>query len=121
MQSVTTVIVMLVLMFSRVRSRNMFQNDESPFDTSKCSLHPKLTAEIKTYQSTADAIYNEATRLSLKGETYKELEMFVDTFGPRPSGSTALDRSLTYLEQKLRNIGLNKVHSEPVAIPAVKR
>ena len=91
------------------------------FDTSPCSLSKSLVNEIKSYQSIANEIYEMATEKSFKGKSYKDLEVFSDSFQPRLSGSKALEKALDFILTKLRLDGRSNVHDETVKVPKVNR
>ena len=91
------------------------------FNSSTCSLSPSIVAEIRSYKAVANSIFNEATKNSFKHKTFKDLRSFVNRFGPRPTGSVQLERSLTFLQRKLTGIGLTNVHSEAVIVPKLVR
>jgi len=92
-----------------------------PFDTANCSLSSSLLSEISEYKSIAKAIYREITEGSSRNETYMELAQFVETFGARLSGSTSLENSLAYMEEKLQSLGLENVHSEQASVYKLER
>lgn len=82
-----------------------------------CQLPQSLLNEINSYEPVVRAIINEALNGSFKGSTWNELAYFTDTFGPRPSGSEALERSIDYVLNKSIEYGLENVHGEPVTVP----
>jgi len=110
----------IILLFSATNGKSPFEYG-TPFDTSKCSLPESLKAEIQGYQTLATNIFKEATQRSLKGKSYRDLQYFVDTFGPRPSGSAQLNKSLNFLQRKLQRIGLTNVRAEQVLVPKMVR
>lgn len=52
-----------------------------------------------------------------KGQSWSRLSQFVDTIGPRISGSAALDNAVTYMTDAMVADRLDNVHSEAVTIP----
>lgn len=82
-----------------------------------CQLPQSLLNEINSYEPVVRTIINEALNGSFKGSTWNELAYFTDTFGPRPSGSEALERSIDYVLNKSIEYGLENVHGEPVTVP----
>ncbi|XP_017789701.1 PREDICTED: carboxypeptidase Q-like [Habropoda laboriosa] len=82
-----------------------------------CDLPKSLVQELESYKPFVQAIINETTLGSFKGTTWKELAYFVDKFGPRLSGSAALERSIDYVLNKSTEFGLENVHGEPVSVP----
>jgi len=67
----------------------------------------------KDYTYEADTIIKEA----LYGSRIHMLEYLCDTFGPRPSGSKALDLASDWLLSVMANDRLENVHSEGCMIP----
>jgi len=120
--TMSSVITFLTIIFLSNRSIRCSVFDRGVlFDTSKCSLEPALLTEIRSYKAIADQIFNEATQTSFKHKTYKDLRYFVNTFGSRPNGDVRLERSLNFLQRKLRGLGMSNVHSESVRIPKLIR
>ncbi|XP_033339469.1 carboxypeptidase Q isoform X2 [Megalopta genalis] len=54
---------------------------------------------------------------SFKGVTWYELANFVDTFGPRFTGTKTLEKAIDYVLNKSLEFGLENVHGEPVSVP----
>eukprot|EP00002_Diphylleia_rotans_P012344 TRINITY_DN2415_c0_g1_i1.p1 TRINITY_DN2415_c0_g1~~TRINITY_DN2415_c0_g1_i1.p1 ORF type:complete len:466 (-),score=100.91 TRINITY_DN2415_c0_g1_i1:182-1579(-) len=71
----------------------------------------------KDYSFEANAIIKEA----LYGSRIHLLEYLCDTFGPRPSGSKALDLASDWLLEQMRLDRLENVHSENCTIPHWER
>lgn len=82
-----------------------------------CQLPQSLLHEIDSYEPVVRAIMNEALNGSFKGTTWNELAYFTDKFGPRPTGSEELERSIDYVLNKSIEYGLENVHGEPVTVP----
>lgn len=75
-------------------------------------LPRKLVQEIRSYQPVVDKIIDTLVHGDEQNVTYNELAKFVDTFGPRPSGSKSLEDSIDYMFDMLRGQGLDFVHTE---------
>ena len=82
-----------------------------------CKLPGPLLHEIDSYKIIVRAIINEALNGSFKESTWNELAYFTDRFGPRPSGSEALEHSIDYVLNKSMEYGLENVHGESVTVP----
>lgn len=82
-----------------------------------CQLPQSLLNEIDSYKPVVRAIMNEALNGSFKGTTWNELAYFTDTFGPRPTGSEALELSIDYVLDKSIEYELDNVHGESVTVP----
>lgn len=87
------------------------------FDTSECSLKPELREEIHSYKEIVNKIILESTKGQFRGKTFVDLAYFVDKFGPRISGSDALEEAITYLGDLMTKTGLSNVHEENATIP----
>ncbi|XP_076183179.1 carboxypeptidase Q-like [Ptiloglossa arizonensis] len=86
-------------------------------DINKCNLSTKLIQEIDSYGPRIESIINETISGPFKGTTWKELSYFVDTFGPRLTGTKVLEKSIDYVLNKSFEFGLENIHGEPVAVP----
>lgn len=82
-----------------------------------CNLSPKLLEEIHSYGPLVQTIINETLSGSFKGTTWYELANFVDTFGPRFTGTKTLEKAIDYVLNKSIEFGLENVHGEPVSVP----
>ncbi|XP_078040367.1 carboxypeptidase Q-like [Augochlora pura] len=82
-----------------------------------CNLSPKLLEEIQSYAPLVQSIINETLTGSFKGVTWYELANFVDTFGPRFTGTKTLESAIDYVLNKSVEFGLENVHGEPVSVP----
>lgn len=89
--------------------------DDYTCDASRV-LPEKLVKEIRSYAPVVNKIIETVVRGPEQNVTYDELAKFVDTFGPRPSGSKALEDSIDYMFDLLRAQGLDFVHPENVTI-----
>ncbi|CAG7721426.1 unnamed protein product [Allacma fusca] len=82
-----------------------------------CNLHPLLKVEIASYRPDVERIVREVLEGESKGRAYKELGKFVDLFGARVSGSKALEDSIDYMLDQMKQNGLQNVHGEEVIVP----
>ncbi|CAG7719432.1 unnamed protein product [Allacma fusca] len=82
-----------------------------------CNLSPILKAEIVSYRPAVETIVREVLDGESKGRAYKELGKFVDLFGARVSGSKALEDSIDYMLDQMKQNGLQNVHGEEVVVP----
>lgn len=82
----------------------------------ECNLSQELVEEIANYTSVANRII-EAALGEYANVTYNTLAEFVDTFGPRMTGSQALDDSIDFLVKNLTAAGLENVHTEEASVP----
>lgn len=85
--------------------------------TVECNLDPQIVQEIANYKTIADTIISEVLQGSFKGKAYDDLEHFVDTFGPRFSGTATLEKAIYFMLDRMRDIGLENVHGENASIP----
>lgn len=83
----------------------------------KCNLTSKLKNEIRSYAPIVNRIIWSAVSGPSKGQTWKELANFVDTFGSRIAGSQNLENAIDYMLNKSVTYGLENVHGEPVQVP----
>ncbi|NNF03861.1 MAG: peptidase M28 family protein, partial [Rhodothermales bacterium] len=79
---------------------------------------PLSATEVETlverYRSDADEIIAAAMKDSL---SWDRLAYLTDTFGPRFSGSEALERAIDWILDEMTADGLAKVRGEPVMVP----
>ena len=68
----------------------------------------------KKFQKNSNLIIDKAMADS---EGYELLGEMLDTFGPRFSGSTNLEKSLEWIIVEMKKDGLDKVHGEKVMVP----
>ncbi|MBB4638602.1 M28 family metallopeptidase [Longimicrobium terrae] len=66
------------------------------------------------YQARADSLIRGATRDSTAWNRMAEL---VDRFGPRFSGTPELEQAIDWVVARMREDGLENVHTEPVMVP----
>jgi carboxypeptidase Q len=68
-----------------------------------------------------DAIRPAAARLIAESQrtdfAWQRLAVLTDTFGPRLSGSDALERAIDWAVAEMKKDGLENVHKEPVMVP----
>ncbi|KAK2588607.1 hypothetical protein KPH14_006376 [Odynerus spinipes] len=86
-------------------------------EADECNLPNNLINEIRAHAPLVRNIINEAISGSFKGRTWQELDNFVDTFGPRLTGTQTLEDSIDYVLNKSVSYGLENVHGEIVKIP----
>lgn len=72
------------------------------------------TAWVDAYRAAADRIIDAALADSA---AYERLGTLVDTFGPRLSGSEALERAIDWVLAEMKTDGLENVRGEPVMVP----
>lgn len=94
---------------------NAYSSWENEID--ECNLPSDLINEIKAHEPKVQNILYEAINGSFKGQTWEQLGDFVDTFGPRFSGTQALEDSIDYVLNKSDIFGLENVHGEIVKVP----
>lgn len=87
----------------------------------KCALPKNLLNEIASYQPIVDRIATEILAGEFAGDTWNSLAIFIDKFGPRMSGTKALEDSIDYMVAKLNEVGLENVHTENATIPRWQR
>lgn len=87
------------------------------FNPDECTLSEEQKGEIQKYQSVVDQIMEASMDGDFKGKTYQDLAYFVDKFGPRVSGSEALEEAITWLGEQMKNSGLGNVHDEEATVP----
>ncbi|KAG7308380.1 hypothetical protein JYU34_005577 [Plutella xylostella] len=83
----------------------------------KCELSEELKTEIASYDSVVNDIIDFAVSGPFKGRAYSELERFIDTFGPRPSGSEVLERAIDHVINITRAEDVRDVYTEEVQVP----
>ncbi|CAL1680136.1 unnamed protein product [Lasius platythorax] len=98
-----------------VRSMIMSSDIENKRDT--CHLSNTLIEEIDSYAPMVQRIINETMQGSFKGNTWQDLAMFVDKFGPRFTGTQVLEDAIDYVLNKSTSLGLENVHGEPATVP----
>lgn len=86
-----------------------------------CAMPTTLLTEIQSYQPIVNRIAQEILNGTYTGDTWKSLSEFIDQFGPRFSGSKSLERSIDYMVDKLKEVGLENVHTENATIPRWQR
>jgi len=83
----------------------------------ECNLNPSLIEEIASYKDIANRIIQEVLHGSYKGRAYADLEHFVDTFGPRFSGTRHLEDAIDFMLDRMKNNFLENVHGELASVP----
>ena len=69
---------------------------------------------IDPYRPAADRLITESRRTDFAWQRLAEL---TDTYGPRLSGSEALERAIDWAVAEMKKDGLDNVHKEPVMVP----
>ncbi len=83
---------------------------------------PRLTLAQDETDFDIASEYAEEARAIIEAATaddhaFERLAYLVDTFGPRFSGTEALEESIDWILQEMRNDGLENVHGEEVMVP----
>ena len=89
------------------------------FNTSTCNISKEQKEDLQNYKSIVQQIFDTTTKLGspFSGKTYKDLGTFVDKFGSRISGSEALEKSIVYMTEQMKESGYVDVHTENVTVP----
>ncbi len=74
----------------------------------------RATGLVSAYQEPADRLIDAALRDSA---AYERLGDLVDTFGPRLSGSRALEDAIDWVMARMKEDGLENVHGEKAMVP----
>lgn len=88
-----------------------------------CLISDELRDEIAAYAPTVQRIISSIVGpgAPLAGDTWRSLSEFIESFGPRLTGSAALERSIDWLLGDMSARGLQNVHGEPVSVPRWER
>jgi carboxypeptidase Q len=76
--------------------------------------HPSDSSAVAAYRPTADSLIAAATHDSA---AYTRLGTLVDTYGPRLSGSAALESAIDWILEQMKSDGLENVRGERVMVP----
>lgn len=82
-----------------------------------CHLSNALIEEIDSYAPIVQRIINETIQGSFRGNTWQDLAIFVDKFGPRFTGTQVLEDAIDYVLNESISFGLENVHGESVTVP----
>ncbi|XP_032667284.1 carboxypeptidase Q-like isoform X2 [Odontomachus brunneus] len=82
-----------------------------------CQLPSALIEEIDSYSGIVQRIIYKTMQGSFKGTTWQDLAQFVDKFGPRFTGTQALEDSIDYVLNNSISLGLENVHGETATVP----
>lgn len=96
----------------------------SEFNPEICSetKYSELLGKLSSYQATVDKIKESVISGSYNKRTYNDLVDFLDTYGPRLTGSDALEKSINHLKEQFENVlGQEAVWTQPVNVPKWKR
>ncbi|XP_042320873.1 carboxypeptidase Q [Sceloporus undulatus] len=108
------------LLFLIVSMYLLGQNEGNPL-SNKPRTFDNIKREIADYSDVAKKIINLAVYGKAQNRSYERLALFVDTIGPRLSGSKSLDLAIQYMYEALKKDGLENVHLEQVKIPHWER
>lgn len=94
-----------------------------PLGRDDCHQQPseEIKREIAGYSDIAKAIINLAVYGKAQNRSYERLARFVDTTGPRLSGSKNLELAIKYMFNALLEDRLENVNLEPVKVPHWER
>nr|CAD7445592.1 unnamed protein product [Timema bartmani] len=84
---------------------------------SECPILVEHAKEIEKYKPIARKIIDFFLSGDMRGRTYKNLNNFVDNYGPRMLGSSGLRRAITHVYRGLKRHNFSNVRMEPVNIP----
>ncbi|MEC9437542.1 MAG: M28 family metallopeptidase [Candidatus Neomarinimicrobiota bacterium] len=83
-----------------------------------CTIKDSYTAQLgqiaKQYQKNGNLLIDKAMADS---QGYDRLGEMLDTFGPRFTGSTNLEKALEWIIDEMKKDGLDNVHGEEVLVP----
>lgn len=96
---------------------NEYNKECDTLQTAECNLDPQLIEEIASYKEVSDKIISEVLHGSFKNRAYSDLENFIDTFGPRFSGTPTLENAIDFMLERMREMSLENVHGENASIP----
>ncbi|XP_055610816.1 carboxypeptidase Q-like [Uranotaenia lowii] len=82
-----------------------------------CQLPDALVQEIKGYQPIVNKIVGRIVDGEFAGKTWDSLAELVDTFGARLAGSEQLEKAIDWAVGKLKEDGLENVHTEEAQVP----
>jgi carboxypeptidase Q len=85
-----------------------------PLATSATAQLPGDTSLVARYRADANRLIHAATADSA---AWNRIAKLTDTFGPRLSGSAALEQSIDWILAEMRRDGLENVRGEPVMVP----
>eukprot|EP01136_Pigoraptor_vietnamica_P025174 Opistho-1_new@6957 len=77
--------------------------------------------EVASYSDDAQSLINYITSGKGKGTAYDRLAAFVDTYGPRLSGTPQLEAAIDFALAQLSADGFDNVHGEDVMVPHWER
>lgn len=110
MRSLRRVVLIGILVLAAVTTAGAQATLESGTDRAAV----EIDALIERYRSDADEIIEAAMRDS---STWDRLAYVTDTFGPRFSGSQALEDAIDWIMDEMNADGLENVHGEKVMVP----
>ncbi|KAB7502915.1 Carboxypeptidase Q, partial [Armadillidium nasatum] len=96
-------------------ARTATHDNSLPHDL-KCKLDQAIIDEIHSYQGVVNAIIELFTKGEFAGKTYEYLAEMTDTFGPRITGSQALEDAIDWVISTASSEGMT-VYTENVTAP----
>lgn len=106
---------------------SVFRSDAWPTPTlytdgaGNCRLPDDLRAEIAAYQPVVNAIISAIVGGPYAGNVWLSLSTFIERFGPRMTGSAALERAIDGVLAEMSASGLENVHTEAAPVPRWER
>ncbi|XP_062607867.1 carboxypeptidase Q-like [Saccostrea cucullata] len=86
-------------------------------DTRLQWISSRTLADIEAHNSDAERIIYHAMYGPAQNQSYNRLAEFTDTFGSRIAGSQNLENAIDYMVSKLKEDGLDNVHTEAAQVP----
>lgn len=86
-------------------------------DTNLRWIKSSTLKDIESHQSDAEKIINHALCGPAQNQSYNRLAEFTDMFGSRIAGSKNLENAIDYMVSKLKEDGLDNVHTEAAQVP----
>jgi len=111
-------LIVSLLLISKSVNGLVDEQDGASKSTLNCSsVSQERIKEIQSYKPVVNEIIKAVMSGQFKGQTFSDLEYFVDNFGSRLTGSEALEKSIDFMLAKMDAIGLDNVHAENVTAP----
>jgi carboxypeptidase Q len=88
-------------------------NNQQPNDTNSNNTN----AIVEKYMENATTIINYMTKGAGRGQGFDWIANVTDTFGPRKSGTPALENAIDYLVDKMKEQNFSNVHKVNATIP----
>jgi hypothetical protein len=87
---------------------------QPPLDPATCSLSSSIEKDIKDYQPIVERIQRALTKGPFQNQTYNDLQAFLYTIGPRPTGSPSVIKAAKYFQRQMKKCKFSDVRLEPV-------